>query len=100
MFITQHRKGKQKHPEMGPPPDRYDTQEDFNALVRARKIKRDLGRHEKVRSFAKEKLAERRRRGKSQGMIEHEDNSMAMFHGKHAPKGGIKEKKYPQEHVD
>jgi hypothetical protein len=92
MYFEKQKKRKRKHPEMGFPEDRFQTQEDLKALARAKRIEKDLPRHAKVRSLAKEKMAERKSRGKSQAMVSRKDNTI--------PKGTVKEHKFPQEHVD
>ena len=94
MFFEKHKKRKGRHPEMGPPGDRFETEEDLKALARAKKIEKDLSRHSKVKALAKEKLGERKSRGKSQAMVTRKDNTGAI------PKGTVKEKKFPQEHTD
>lgn len=81
MALFQQRK-RHKKVEAGFPPDHFQALEDLKVIHKARQVTRDPVRHSKVKKMAKEKLAEKRRRGKEQGMIEHEDNSMSE------PKGG------------
>jgi len=57
-----------------PTEDRYATEEDLKAMIRAKKIDKDLSKRHKVRNLAREKLEERKRRGREQGVISREDN--------------------------
>lgn len=97
MFFEKRKRRKRKHPEEGFPEDRFQTEEDIKALTKAKKIEKNPERYGKVKSLAKEKLAERKRRGKKQAMVNRKDNTVD---GGSSPKGTIKEEKFPQEHVD
>ena len=67
-----------------PTDDRYQTENDLQALVRAKKINKDLARKKKVQSLAKEKMATRKRRGRShpEGYGEKEDHNFKPLNGK------------------
>ena len=78
--------------EAGWPKERHESEQDLLALHHAKQIKKDPDRMLKMQNYAREKLAERRRRGKNQGMIEHDDNTLAMVNEKKKPgmvKGGL-----------
>jgi len=97
-FEKRKRHGKRNLDAGFPSEDRYETEQDLRALVKAKKIQKDLPRHQGVKNLARERLATLRRKGgKRQGMIERHDNTITP--GRHHF-GEVREKKYPQENVD
>jgi hypothetical protein len=78
--FERHRKKSKRHPQMGVD-DRYATEQDLQALVRAKKIEKDLPRHHRARTLAREKASERKARGKSQANVDRVDNTLKEAKG-------------------
>jgi hypothetical protein len=80
-MFEKHKRKKKRHPEMGPPGDRYETEQDLRALHKAKKIEKDLPRHQRAKNLAREKVNERKARGKSQADVARVDNTLKETKG-------------------
>lgn len=64
------------------PNDRSETEQDLRALHMAKKIEKDPERHKRAKNLAREKLNDRRTRGKAQANVKRVDNTMKeAIHG-------------------